>query len=66
MDNEAPKVIKFKAASNSHNLLMIGKSLSLESVVGKVVTEKEEAGEEEESKEKANKLKGEIYIPLVQ
>lgn len=40
MDNEAPKIIKFKAASNSHNLLMIGKTLPLESVVGKVLTDK--------------------------
>ncbi len=40
IDTENPKVIKFKAASHSHNSLMIGKILSQESVVGKLLTEK--------------------------
>lgn len=46
---------------------MIGKSLTLESVVGKVLADKgeEATGEEEEGKEKS-KPKGELYIPLVQ
>lgn len=47
IDAEAPKIIRFKAASNSHNLLMIGKTLTQDSVVGKLITEKsEEAGGE--------------------
>ena len=44
IDPEAPKLVRFKAASHSHNALMIGKTLSLESVVGKLLTEKPEEG----------------------
>lgn len=69
LDTEAPKVIKFKAASNSHNALMLGKWLPQESVVGKLLLDKpEEAGEgdgDEEGK-KEQKPQGEIYIPHVQ
>lgn len=44
LDIEAPKIIKFKAASNSHNYLMIGKSLPQESVIGKLLLDKPEEG----------------------
>ena len=40
LDTEAPKVIKFKAASNNHNTLMLGKWLTQESVVGKLLSDK--------------------------
>lgn len=49
IDSENPKIIKFKAASHSHNALMIGKTLPQDSVVGKLLMEKpEEGGGEEE------------------
>ena len=38
LDIENPKVIKFKAASHLHNSLMIGQTLSQDSVVGKLLT----------------------------
>ena len=48
MDLEVPKIIKFKAASYSHNTLMVGKTLNMESVIGRLFTEKvEEAAEGE-------------------
>lgn len=44
IDTESPKVIKFKAASHSHNSLMIGKTLTQDSVIGKLLIEKPEEG----------------------
>ena len=69
LDTEAPKVIKFKAASNNHNALMLGKWLPQESVVGKLLLDKPEEGGEGEGEEegkKEQKPQGELYIPKVQ
>ena len=38
IDIEAPKVIKFKAASHSHNSLMIGKQCTQDSIIGKLLS----------------------------
>jgi len=48
IDTESPKIIRFKAASNSHNQLLIGKVLPQESVIGRLFNEKVEEGGEEE------------------